>query len=152
MPKIKLDLIRSLLLTYQDDFLTFEDGRCIISWKPKWRNNKSDVTFTDTKRVVCPACDGKGTELKGGLKGLAFTQGDRDEMGEHDWNEFSDRMTSGCYDTACSRCKGQNVIPVPVLTFVDKEVLESLQKILIEIDDAAHEAAMEAADEARWGC
>ena len=60
------------------------------------------------ERIVCPSCNGSGTELCGGLKGAAFSA---DEMYEDP--DFSEDYCGGKYDVACSECHGKNVVTAP---------------------------------------
>lgn len=57
------------------------------------------------ERAVCPACDGDGTELRGSLKGMAFSS---EEMNEDP--EFRESYFRGDYDTHCSTCNGNKVV------------------------------------------
>lgn len=59
-----------------------------------------------TYRIVCPQCDGRGTSTA--YLG-AYTQSDRDEMGD-EWYEFADDIRRGMYDRTCETCNGRNVI------------------------------------------
>ena len=65
-----------------------------------------------TKKAVCPSCNGEGTELRGGLKGYAFTESDREEMGDIEFYETMDAINEGRYDVTCSECNGRNVVDV----------------------------------------
>lgn len=79
------------LLTKALDFLSKEEGYYQIEFP--------------CSRMVCPSCDGEGTELRGGLKGAVFTSEDFAED-----PEFAENYFGGRYDVACSECKGRNVV------------------------------------------
>lgn len=57
------------------------------------------------KRVICHGCDGDGTELRGGLKGAAFSQEEMDED-----PDFRESYFGGDFDVACSVCNGEKII------------------------------------------
>lgn len=65
------------------------------------------------KRIVCPSCEGRGTELRASLRGVAFSAEEMDED-----PEFRENYFSGRYDVLCSECQGSNVVIV-----VDEERL-----------------------------
>ncbi len=59
-------------------------------------------------KVICPSCDGEGTELCGGLKGAAFSP---EEMNEDP--DFRESYFGGDFDVQCSECKGEKIILEP---------------------------------------
>lgn len=68
------------------------------------------------KYVSCERCNGTGRHLYGSMRGYAYTEQDRYEMGERDWED----MMSGRYDVECesSLCRdGRERVP----TIPDKE-------------------------------
>jgi hypothetical protein len=54
--------------------------------------------------VVCPECNGSGTELYGSLKGADVTEACREDY------EFCEDYFSGAYDVPCSACKGRTTV------------------------------------------
>ena len=54
------------------------------------------------RKIVCPMCDGSGTQT---LHGEAFTASDFDEQGP----EFFEDYMGGTYDHPCDHCKGRRV-------------------------------------------
>lgn len=106
---------------------------------------KSGRYFTlelPAKRVVCPACDGCGTELRGGLKGAVFTEDDMIEAGD----EFREDYMNGAYDVACSHCKGRNV----VLVVDESQLTAKMRERYYRAIDARNAADAEDAAERRW--
>jgi hypothetical protein len=55
-----------------------------------------------TRWMICSQCRGDGTSTA--YLG-AYTQADRDEMGD-EWYEFADDIRAGHYDRACDHCDG----------------------------------------------
>lgn len=56
------------------------------------------------KYVDCERCGGTGRHLYGSMRGYAYTEQDRYEMGERDWED----MMSGRYDVDCENPKCDN--------------------------------------------
>ncbi len=54
-------------------------------------------------RIVCPSCNGSGTQLCDSLRGVAFSPEDMDP-------DFSQSYFGGDYDEQCSHCNGENVV------------------------------------------
>jgi len=52
------------------------------------------------QRTTCGECNGSARGLQGGMRGYCYTDEDRYEMGEDDWN----RMMTGGYDGPCKGC------------------------------------------------
>jgi len=73
------------------------------TWVQTKKGNQFEILLP-AKRVVCPACDGTGIELRGGLKGAVLGE---EQLGDPD---FMESYMGGDYDTACSECKGKNVV------------------------------------------
>jgi len=71
-------------------------------------------------KEVCPDCDGEGSHAK---HLGAYTQADREEMGE-EWYEFIADVTSGHYDRPCEGCAGLRVIDVVDEHLTDPAVLK----------------------------
>lgn len=65
-----------------------------------------DIRFT---REVCGECGGRGAHV---LHGHAFTESERDEMGE-EWYDFVEEAQAGVYDTECHTCHGNRVVDEP---------------------------------------
>ena len=62
------------------------------------------------KLVVCPACEGTGTDFDSAIE---FTSADLDEQYADDWDareQFRDDYMSGAYDTPCEFCHGERVV------------------------------------------
>jgi len=89
-------------------------------------SNKSLKVKVPSVRIVCPECNGDGTELKPGLKGEAFTRQDIESMGE-DFHDMMSNMMAGHYDCACSRCDGKNVVDEPDLKLLEEKYPYTLQ-------------------------
>ncbi len=96
------------------------------------------------KRIVCYECNGEGTELRGGLKGAAFSA---DEVNEWD-DETRENYFGGAYDVECSECKGRNVVDVVDFDALTDEEKDDRNRW--EADDRQHK--QEIADERRLGC
>lgn len=106
--------------------------------------NKFGVEFElslPAKRIVCPCCDGAGTELRGGLKGLAIS----DESMQDD--DFRESYFGGDYDVQCSECKGENVVLVVDETKLSPRMLERYHRAL----QAKQDYELEKAHERRMG-
>lgn len=136
------------LILKHHNYFKVKGESCIISGD----NNDEYTVDTRAIKAVCTECNGKGTELREGLKGHAFTESERDEMGEHDWQEFSQKMVDGDYDVPCSRCKGQNVIDAPDLHIVTDCQVKKLLKFFEELEAEASAAYWESEGERRMGC
>lgn len=69
-----------------------------------------------TRFEVCPRCEGRGVHdcWEGGMTG--------DEMAEQGPEFFEDYM-GGMYDTRCTECEGQRVVPVVNRERVDPDTL-----------------------------
>lgn len=95
------------------------------------------------KTIVCPSCDGRGTQTLGGA---SFTAEDFAED-----PEFAENYMRGRYDEDCPECKGRNVIRV-----VNEEYLEqSNPEMLKEYHDiikSIHQMDAEHRAEWRAGC
>lgn len=72
------------------------------------------------KFVVCEECDGTGTALIEGLRGVAFSAEEMDED-----PDFRENYMSGAYDTDCPTCRGLRVVMVP-----DKFRMTKRQRLL----------------------
>ena len=79
----------------------------IQTWVTTKRGNQFQVLLP-AKRIVCPCCDGTGTELCEGLRGVAFSEEDMLEAGD----EFREGYMRGDYDVHCAKCDGNNVVTV----------------------------------------
>lgn len=95
-----------------------------------WVETKKGNSFEcslPAKRIVCPACDGSGTELRGGLKGAVISD---ENLADPD---FRESYFGGEFDTQCSECQGLNVIVA-----VDEEQLspKMLERYFRAIDSA----------------
>jgi DnaJ-class molecular chaperone len=67
-----------------------------------------EISITcETHKVVCPQCNGEGTQLIDAFRGQAVEQ---DLLEDED---FMEGYWNGRYDEACGTCKGQNVIDEP---------------------------------------
>lgn len=72
------------------------------------------------KWSVCSECEGSGTELRGGLKGMAFTAQDL-----HEDPEFFEDYCNGAFDTKCSKCEGRTTVPImnpSAMSFAEKRI------------------------------
>jgi hypothetical protein len=79
--------------------------KTIKAWVTTKKGNRFE-TILPAKTVVCPDCDGTGTELRGSLKGAVISE---ESMADDD---FRESYFGGDYDVQCSCCKGRNVIEV----------------------------------------
>ncbi len=100
------------------------------------------------KRIVCPVCDGEGSELYGGLKSEAFTEEDFKDPGNQD---FMRSMARGEFDVACSCCHGKNVVDEPDWELI-KDRYPLIYKNYWETIEAERESEMEAYYKSRMGC
>lgn len=72
------------------------------TWVMTVKGNQFEILLP-AKRIVCPDCDGSGTELCSGLKGAVLSD---DHTSDPD---FMESYMTGDYDVVCSSCKGSNV-------------------------------------------
>jgi hypothetical protein len=72
------------------------------------RNGAETEISVPGKFVVCPTCNGTGTELCEGLRGVAFSPEQMDED-----PDFRENYFGGRYDVACTECKGKRVVAAP---------------------------------------
>lgn len=85
--------------------------KTIKAWVTSKKGNQYQILLP-AKKVVCPACDGSGTELRGGLKGAVISDENLNDP------DFRESYFGGDYDTQCSYCTGLNVV-----TVVDEDAL-----------------------------
>lgn len=87
------------------------------------------------KRALCPECDGRGTVLCDGLRGVAFSP---EELFEDEG--FAEGYFRGDYDVACDVCSGEKVVVEP-----DEDRMTKRQLFLWQITrDRMAEAEAEA--------
>ncbi len=105
------------------------------------RKGNSFEVKLPSKVIVCPDCNGSGTELCGGLKGAVIS----DESLEDP--DFCRSYFGGDYDVACSRCNGRNVIDA-----VDEERLSKkmLERYYRQVESDARYEAEERAERRFW--
>ncbi len=110
--------------------------KSIKAWVITRKGNSFEVALP-AKRIVCDACNGEGTELRGGLKGLCIS----DEALEDP--DFCRSYFGGDYDVPCSECKGLRVLDV-----VDDERLsvKMADRYWRAIQDARDSDAADAAE------
>ncbi len=122
MHELKKELM-FYLLEYSKH-LELKSSNFWIRYSESESGNMSTVKLvvTPSKKAVCSECKGEGTELRGSLKGMAFTGADIDDMGTESFNN----MMSGGYDVACSKCKGQRVIDAPDLSNLGEQYIKDL--------------------------
>lgn len=77
------------------------------------------------KYEVCEECDGTGTALIPGLRGVAFSAEEMDED-----PDFREDYMNGKYDTHCPECKGLRVVLVP-----DKFRMTKRQRLLWDVTE-----------------
>lgn len=78
------------------------------------------------ERKLCPQCDGDGTELCSGLKGVAFSEEDMIEAGD----EFRESYMKGDYDVQCSECGGNKFVLEPLIDDLPENIrADYLRKI-----------------------
>lgn len=104
-------------------------------WVITKKGNQFEVLLP-AKRIVCPACDGAGTELRGGLKGVVISD---ENLADDD---FREAYFGGRYDVACSECKGLNVVEVVDEDRLTKKMAERYWRAVDE--DAASDREYEA--------
>jgi DnaJ-class molecular chaperone len=75
-----------------------------------------------SRRIVCPTCDGSGTQdiFSNGVPSRYF---DEDP-------DFGEDYRSGMYDKPCGECKGRNVVDV-----IDYEQLDAATRSKVEWDE-----------------
>lgn len=108
-------------------------------WVTTKKGNAFEVPLP-AKRIVCPGCDGAGTELRGGLKGAVISD---ENLADPD---FRESYFGGDYDVACSECDGKNVVLV-----VDEDQLtgKMADRYWRAVEDARRSDAEYAAEQ-RW--
>lgn len=72
-------------------------------WVMTAKGNQFEILLPAT-RIVCPYCNGSGTELGHGLKGVCISSESLDDP------DFRESYFGGDFDVACSSCKGTNVV------------------------------------------
>lgn len=97
--------------------------------------------------VVCPECSGRGTELRGGMKGYAYSA---EEFAQNFSPEEQEEYfrTGGIYDVPCSYCKGRTTVLSPKWNEVDPEIRDAWE------EDRRLEAELRAEHlaELKFGC
>lgn len=71
------------------------------------------------KRIVCPVCEGSGSVLAPGLRGVAFSAEEMDED-----PDFREGYFRGDYDVCCDECNGDNVVVVVDLEQLSDKMAE----------------------------
>lgn len=142
-----MDFILQLIFNNLEHYTKVVDDRFILSID---HDGEKFVSLPNQKKV-CPLCFGNGTVLKDGLRGHAFNESDRDEMGL-DFNEVMSDMRSGKYDVVCPDCKGNNVINIPDLEKATKDQLKVIESFFRILDNERLEYEAECAAERRAGC
>lgn len=102
------------------------------------------------KWIVCPDCNGSGTELNHHLKGVWFSAEDMNED-----PDFAEDYFGGTYDVPCSRCCGRTTIAVPDVSLCSMKEKRILVKIRREEREEAryrYESEMERRAERKFGC
>ncbi len=85
---------------------------------------ETEETFTfPAKYEVCPECEGTGTELIEGLKGVAFTSEEFAECFDDDEDREAYFNPGSHYHTSCSHCVGRTTVLV-----VNEEKLSAEEK------------------------
>ncbi len=109
------------------------------TWVTTKKGNSFEVPLP-AKRIVCWACDGNGTELRGGLKGAVISE---ENLADPD---FCRSYFGGDYDVSCSECKGLRVLDVVDEDALTKKMAERYWRAVEDTrrSDAEHEA------EQRW--
>ena len=106
--------------------------KTIKAWVETKKGNQFEILLP-AKRVVCPSCEGDGTELCGGLNGVAISD---ENLADPD---FRRSYFGGDYDVACSHCGGLRVVDV-----VDEEQLDQkMRDRYLRAVDSAHRADLE---------
>jgi len=142
MERIKYEHLKNLILRNRDLAEPINDLACYL---PMSYDDDNIIIKVPYEPMVCPDCEGKGTELQGGLKGLAFTQTDI-ELDP----EFIQDMCSGRYDVACKSCKGSKIFKYsPKIDHLTDEALEELFLVFTKLDDDRRDAEAEAYYESR---
>ena len=80
------------------------------------------------KNMLCPSCDGEGTEIDPKYDAGGFTHDDYCE--DPDW--YDEYYFSGRCDRPCSTCKGEKVIKAPDYSFLKHGVKSSLKVVFWE--------------------
>ena len=108
----------------------------------EWVNTETDYGpdwEPPTRVIVCPQCHGKGvsTAYLG-----AYTQSDREEMGE-EWFDFMDDVRNGVYDRTCDQCHGRNVVEEMNEEALPSDLLAAWVSWVHDMYEMAHMEAME---------
>jgi hypothetical protein len=109
------------------------------------KKGNSFEVLLPAKRIVCWACEGAGTELRGGLKGAVISD---ENLADPD---FRASYFGGDYDVPCSECKGRNVVDVVDEDALTKKMAERYWRAVEDKDASDRERAAEQ----RWfsrGC
>jgi hypothetical protein len=94
------------------------------------------------KRIVCPNCDGIGTQDHSAFSD-GITQSELEEMDYESRRSYA----RGDYDVTCSMCHGENVVDVLDYDNLSDKMKNAVDEMLeIEASDA-----MDAAWEKAWG-
>lgn len=88
------------------------------------------------KRAMCTECDGRGTVLRDGLRGVAFSS---EELFEDEG--FAEGYFRGDYDVACDVCRGEKIVIDPDEARMTKRQLFLWRKTEERMDADAREAA-----------
>lgn len=116
-------------------------GLTIKKWVMTKKGNQFEVLLP-AKRIVCPTCEGTGSVLRDGLRGVAFNL---DQMDDPD---FVENYFGGNYDVTCDHCHGENVV-----LEIDYEALSEKMKARVDRQaDQEWAAEQEQRAEQRWGC
>jgi hypothetical protein len=109
-------------------------------WVMTAKGNQFQVLLP-AKRIVCPDCDGTGTELCSGLKGVCLSEEHTNDP------DFMESYMGGDYDVHCSSCGGSNVV-----LELDWDLLSEKMKARVnrQIDEESRNRA-EAEGERRMG-
>jgi predicted methyltransferase len=105
-------------------------------WVTTKKGNDFEV-FLPSKRVVCPACDGKGYYVNPNIDGNGISPLEFDED-----PEFKENYLSGLYDVRCETCQGENVIQIVDMDKLTPKMRENLQRNWQQ--EAAHRRECEA--------
>ena len=93
------------------------------------------------KNIVCPDCDGTGSQMNPSIDHNGITQSEMSELGD----DFLDNYLSGYYHITCLGCDGNNVVPVVDTTNLSdylKKELSSWMESEYEYQAIAHAERM----------
>ena len=129
-----------------EDWAFYEELECTFEEWVKALGGSATVQC-ETKFVLCPTCQGRGTHTNPNIDCGGITASEWYEWGP----EEQDHYMSGAYDVSCYQCNGEKVIQQ--FEYDTKNPLYNwCCERLNEYYEAQYESAQEYAKEKRYGC